>query len=643
MLERCSLNVPAVYAMVIAVKCALLTLCLAASARAGEKWQPVRPTGEPIPVTASQLLNGECDYKFVRLTGTIRDLVHDELNPRFRFFIIDSGAETVYAPTRTITESDEVLKRRLVGAEVSVVGSCDRSIPGASFRHQLRRTRYIWNLDDIRVMRPAPKDPFDVEEVGRLVDCRPSEIPRLGRRKASGRVLAVWGRRQALMRTRTGEPMRLELDEGALPAVGEFVEAVGIPESDFFRINLVRASWRPMTAFPVADEQPVAETSARTLLTDEAGHSAVKPDYHGRLIRLQGIVRSLPSGEDGRLYLADGDFLVPVDVGAVSDAFAGLAVGCRLAVTGVCVMNVEGWRPTAVFPRIEGFTLVPRTADDIAVLAWPSWWTAGRFVLVVCVLLAALVGFFLWNASLQRIARRRGHELYRAQIAKTASDLRIGERTRLAVELHDAISQNLTGVSLHIGAATNFIRSGSRDDAVRQLGIATAVLDSCRGELRNCIWDLRNGSLDGVNMDAAIRSALAPYVGDTHLVVRFSIRRARISDNTAHVLIQIVRELAANAIRHGKAQSVWVAGATEGRLLRFSVTDDGTGFDPAARPGIAEGHYGLQGIRERLRPFGGTLVFKPTGGGAKAVVEMTLPEEELTAWCAKTSLAELVE
>lgn len=630
MLERCSLNVPAVYAMAIAVKCALLTLCLAASARAGEKWQPVRPDVEPVSVTATDLLDGKCDWKFVRLTGTIRDLVHDELNPQFRFFVIDSGAETVYAPTRTITESDEDLRRRLVGAEVSVAGTCDRSIPGASFRHQLRRTLYIWRTDDIRVIRPAPKDPFDVEELGDLANCRPSEIPRLGRRRASGCVLAVWGGRQALVRRRAGDVMRLEIAEGMLPAVGDFVEAVGTPESDFFRINLVRAAWRFAAAFPVADEPPV-DVSARMLLTDESGRPAAKPDYHGRLVRLEGVVRSLPSGEERRLYLADGDFLVPVDASAVPNATGGLVLGCRLAVTGVCVMNVEGWRPTAVFPRIEGFTLVPRTADDIAVLAWPSWWTAGRFVLVVSVLLAALVGFFLWNASLQRLARRRGHELYRAQIAKTSSDLRIGERTRLAVELHDAISQNLTGVSLHIGAATNFIRSGSRDDAVRQLGIATAVLDSCRGELRNCIWDLRNGSLDGVNMDTAIRSALAPYVGDTHLVVRFSIRRARISDNTAHVLIQIVRELAANAIRHGKAQSVWVAGATEGRLLRFSVTDDGTGFDPAARPGIAEGHYGLQGIRERLRPFGGTLVFKPTGGGAKAVVEMTLPEEELTA------------
>ncbi len=626
-MERCSLNVPAVYAMAIAVKCALLTLCLAASARAGEKWQPVRPTGEPIPVTASQLLNGECDYKFVRLTGTIRDLVHDELNPRFRFFIIDSGAETVYAPTRTITESDEVLKRRLVGAEVSVVGSCDRSIPGASFRHQLRRTLYIWNLDDIRVVRPAPKDPFDVEEVGRLVDCRPSEIPRLGRRKASGRVLAVWGRRQALMRTRTGEPMRLELDEGALPAVGEFVEAVGIPESDFFRINLVRAVWRFAAAFPIADEPPVG-VSARMLLTDESGRPAAKPDYHGRLIRLQGIVRSLPSGEDGRLYLADGDFLVPVDVGAVSDAFAGLAVGCRLAVTGVCVMNVEGWRPTAVFPRIDGFTLVPRTADDLAILSRPSWWTAGRLIAVVCVLVAALVGVFLWNASLQRLARRRGRELYRAQISKTVSELRIGERTRLAVELHDTISQNLTGISLQIGAATNFIRKGVQDRAISQLGIAASALDSCRNELRNCIWDLRNGSLDGVGMDTAIRSALAPYVGDTHLVVRFSVRRSLVSDNTAHALIQIVRELAANAIRHGRAQSVWVAGAAEGRILRFSVTDDGTGFDVAASPGVAEGHFGLQGIRERLKPFGGTLDFeRVAGGGTRAVVSLTLPEE----------------
>ena len=128
----------------------------------------------------------------------------------------------------------------------------------------------------------------------------------------------------------------------------------------------------------------------------------------------------------------------------------------------------------------------------------------------------------------------------------------------------------------------------------------------------------------------AIRDALAPYVGDTHLTVRFSIRRSRLSDNTAHTLIRIIRELVANAIRHGHAQTIRVAGATEGNVLRLSVTDDGEGFDPANHPGVPEGHFGLQGIRERLKAFNGTLSFDCAHGqGTKAVVSLTLPGEDL--------------
>ena len=602
----------------------LLLPSVRAEAEPGDELR--RPTVEPIPVTAAQLLRGECDYTFVRIEGTITDLFRDEDDQHYRFFIIVSDGHTIYAPSRSITEGDDVLKK-LIGARVSVCGTCDANLHPSNPRRQIPRTLYIWRLGDIRVIEPAPANPYGVGEIGDLSGLQPADLPRVGRRRASGKVLAAWDRDKALIMTGSGRIMRIELAEGPLPATDAFIETVGTPETDVYHVNLTRALWRPTGPFPVP-ERPVTNVTTRAILSDRYGREGVRAEFHGRTVRLRGIVRSLTPGA---FHLEDGDHLVPVDASSAREALPTLEVGCTVEVTGVCVMNIESWRPSAPFPRINGFTLVPRTADDLAILSRPSWWTAGRLIAVVCVLVAALVGVFLWNASLQRLARRRGRELYRAQISKTVSELRIGERTRLAVELHDTISQNLTGISLQIGAATNFIRKGVQDRAISQLGIAASALDSCRGELRNCIWDLRNGSLDGVNMDAAIRSALAPYVGDTHLVVRFSIRRARISDNTAHVLIQIVRELAANAIRHGKAQSVWVAGATEGRLLRFSVTDDGTGFDPAARPGIAEGHYGLQGIRERLRPFGGTLVFKPTCGGAKAVVEMTLPEEELTA------------
>ena len=587
---------------------------------------PKRPTVDPIPVTATEFLNGRCSSKFVRLTGTISDVLHDELNPAFRFFIIHSDNEVVYAPSRTITESDAVLES-LVGAEVSVCGSEDYPADKNTMRRQFRRALYIWRLDDITILKPAPRDSFAVEELGDLRDRRPSEIPLLGRRRTRGRVLALWRGRNILVRTPSNTVMRIETSAGALPKPGDFIEAAGIPESDVFRINLARAIWRPAKPFPCPADSPATNLSARVILTDESGRTAVKADLHGRLIRLSGLLRSQASS--GVLYLEDGGFLVPVDASALAEPPDGLSVGCRIAVTGVCVMNVEGWRPTDVFPRIDGFTLVPRATKDFEILARPPWWTSERLLAVIGALLSVIVCIAIWNTSLRRLARKRGRELYRAQIEKTASELRTDERTRLAVELHDTISQNLTGISMHLDAAANFIRT-NREKSARHLGIASYALDSCRSELRNCIWDLRSGSLDKTDMDAAIRDALAPSVGDTHLSVRFRIRRSRLSDNTAHTLIRIIRELVANAIRHGHAQTIRVAGATEDNVLRLSVTDDGEGFDPANHPGVPEGHFGLQGIRERLRAFDGTLSFVCSHGqGTKAVVSLTLPGEDL--------------
>ena len=584
----------------------------------------VRPTDEPIPVTATELLDGKYDFRFVRIEGTIVDFLHDKVDPRFRLFVVNSGDETVLVTSRTLKEDDETL-RSLVGATVSVCGKSDRDWTNRNNR-QFSRTLYLYRLDDVKVLKPGPASPFDVEELSGLKDVRPARIPRLGRRRTTGKVLARWGRNKLLVLTRNDDVTRIELDAPTTPNPGDFIEAAGVPESDVFHLNLVRAIWRPAKPFAHPADDSATNLSARAILTDDAGRPAFDEKLHGRLIRLSGLLRSQPPS--GVLYLEDGDFLVPVDASALAELPDRLSVGCRIAVTGICVMNAEAWRPTAVFPRIDGFTLVPRAAEDIVILSRPPWWTAGRLLAVIGTLLAVIVGIVIWNGSLQRLARKRGHELYRSQIEKFASDLRTGERNRLAVELHDTISQNLTGISMQIGAAANFVNA-NQERASKHLDIATRALDSCRDELRNCIWDLRNGALDKHDMNAAIRNALSPYVGDTHLAVRFSVPRSDLSEKTAHTIICIVRELAANAVRHGQAQSVRVAGATEGRTLSISVTDDGQGFDPDSRPGVSEGHYGLQGIRERLKDYAGALSLESAPGrGTKAVVTLTLPHEE---------------
>ena len=91
----------------------------------------------------------------------------------------------------------------------------------------------------------------------------------------------------------------------------------------------------------------------------------------------------------------------------------------------------------------------PRRPDD----SRPPWWTPSKFLALVVAhaLVILLVG--AGNVSLRALVERRSRALNRESIARVTSDLKVYERTRLAVELHDSIAQSLTGVSLEIRTA----------------------------------------------------------------------------------------------------------------------------------------------------------------------------------------------
>jgi signal transduction histidine kinase len=129
--------------------------------------------------------------------------------------------------------------------------------------------------------------------------------------------------------------------------------------------------------------------------------------------------------------------------------------------------------------------------------------------------------------------------------------------------------------------------------------------------------------LEEHDIESAIRQILRPRIGSTQLVVRFNVSRNRISDNTAYALFRIIRELGSNAVRHGKATVIKVVGAIERDVLLISVSDNGCGFDPENRPGIAEGHFGLQGITERVRHLNGRLEIRSAPGqGTRVRIEL---------------------
>ena len=280
-----------------------------------------------------------------------------------------------------------------------------------------------------------------------------------------------------------------------------------------------------------------------------------------------------------------------------------------------------------VFQR---FFLVPRTPDDVVVISRPPWWTPERLMALLGILATALLVAIAWNVSLNRRAKMKGMLLAKEQIAHVASELKVSERTRLAIELHDLLSQMLSGISMQIGVVRKFM-DANRDKASHHLDIASKTLMACRESLRDCLWDLRNHTIEESDMNKAIRDTLRPHVDGTILAIRFNVPRDRLTDNAAHAILCMIRELVVNALRHGAAKSIKIAGNIENGKVRFSVTDDGTGFDPKTAPGMAQGHFGLQGMRERVEGFEGEMnVMSAPGRGTKVTIALNLPSHTST-------------
>ena len=479
------------------------------------------------------------------------------------------------------------------------------------------------------MLAPPPQDPFAAK---RATDMRYTSVAVdthfLGRVKMVGKVLAAWDWTHFLLRRDDGLLSKVESIDDAPPA-NAWVETVGTAESDLFNVNLLQAVWRPTENGDITVEA-VTNTTAKAILENELGQHEISHGFYGRAIRLRGSVRSVLE-KDGRvtaITIEDEGYLIAVRVSNIVGPIPATPADSTIAVTGICVFDIDNWYPNAPFPYVKGFFVVPQTAEDIVVVSRPSWWTPGKLLAVIGTLLAALIGFFVWNRALRILVEQRGRQLRRKQLQAVRSELKFLERSNLAVELHDAISQYLTAIALEL-RTVNELADGLADDARRHLSVASKTLASCRDELRNCLWDLRHNTLEIKELAEAIRMTVSPHIGAARLIVRFDVARKLLSENLAHTVLQITRELAANAVRHGNATEIWIDGDLDGNLLSFTVRDNGYGFVPEAVPGMEEGHFGLLGVRERTEKFEGTLEIESAPGkGACITVGLLLKNEE---------------
>lgn len=571
---------------------------------------------EPLPdaetVSAHDFLRGACDNRRIALRGTVRDVFNDDIDNLYAFMVLDSGEQSVYVSYRGTRDACSALQD-YIGCEILVSGIGEGTSPG----YRLFPVRYfsLGTTNDIRIVRRPSSDRFDAPDIATWRAVDPQEISSSGLRRARGTVIARWHGDTVLLANDSGRPVRVVCAEQTPPELNARVEAVGTPTTDLFHINLKRAVWRPCGPSVPPKNEALPRTPLSTLFRGTAGYPLIRSMSHGDILRVEGLVKGHLTDETGscKILLADGDESILVDCSMTPEILDRAAEGSRVAVTGVCVMESDDWSPNSAFPRVKGLFLVPRTADDVTVLARPPWWTPGRFALALALLLALLFAVFVWNVTLRILIDRRSREVIRAQTAKIESELRIGERTRLAAELHDNTVQNLTAIAYRVSAAQGAL--GEREpETGRILQVVAKMLKSCRTSLRQCLWDLRNDALNEPDFGIAIRRTVEPVAGDAKLSVRFSGRRDLINDTTAHAILNILRELVSNATVHGGATAVSIAGEARPGVIRFSVSDNGTGFDPVHRPGQDDGHFGLDGIQERLETLGGTLAIESASG-----------------------------
>lgn len=572
----------------------------------------------PVPVTIADLLTGRFNYQLTRVTGILRDAVTSETAPGWRILVVYSRNDRIFISVPTTEKAPSL--DHLVGRHISTVGICLPS--DYSPRKWFGPTFKVASPDDISDCDRDNDDTNAIPFVDEISCTSPDSLFSLGHHQATGTVVAVWGDRSAVIKTPT-DHIGLEFSHGPLPSHGQTIRVVGLPESDLYRINLTQATWSALPAVRLAEPPPERILPA-AIISGSPTEPHVNTRYFGKLVQMEGRVISVTQGErTGILQLESGGRIIAVHATGCPSALAGLAAGYNVDVTGVCILAPFALRRPSQFPRLHEFLIALRSPSDIRILSKPSWWTPARLAIVIGILLFLVTVTVIWNATLRVAVRMKSKALLKEQTAKIEETLKIDERTRLAAELHDYLAQNLTVVSYQISSAQNAMRE-NRPDSTRFIDNADKMLQSCRTDLRHCLWDLKNDALNEPDFSKAILRTTALVAGDATVLARFDIRRTRLSDSTAHAILSICRELVANAVRHGKAKTVRIAGELKDGMIRFSVRDDGHGFDPAHRQGPEQGHFGLSGIVERIKRLHGRFeIHSSPESGTRIVVTVT--------------------
>jgi signal transduction histidine kinase len=595
-----------------------------------------KPLPQPRQTDPERFFSGADDSLLIEIGGVVHDVV--DASSDWRLTLESAGQTYAAIVTKSAIQDDP---QQLVDAEVRLTG-----VPASLYTTRgefLQPLVIVGRPEWFTVTLPPQQPPFECPEVAI------SSLARFRSEPFRGHRIRTKG---VVIHTAPGQAVHLQDGAGGVRVAsrsverfqpGDCVEVAGFIDRRGRVAGLTDAVFRKTDSGPPPNPTAITPDEVVAINTKSTASSVMASpgDFEGCLIRFPArLLEARVSHENGLLLLSAGKTSV-VAVVDQSD-FLGLRrlmPGSELEVTGIVATDWK-FEPTqwpATIP--DRMTVIVRSADDVRLIRSPSWWTPQRLAIAAGLLAALAAAATAWAVSLRREVRRQTAIAVEEEASRRAAALEyevaLRERTRIAADLHDTLLQTMTGIGYQLKFCTSGFDDAVPSEVGEHLGTAERLVSHAARQLRGTVWSLRSMPDVRQPLADAVSSLLRLLVEGrgVQVSVETSGESCGVHETVARQLLFVVQEAVLNALHHGAAKTVAVtlAFSPGAAALEMAVRDDGRGFDVGLQPGPALGHFGIQGMRERVESLDGEFEIASTPGSGTLVTARVPHPERLPA------------
>jgi len=563
----------------------------------------VQVTGsQPLPparsVSLEQLSSGLHDSQWIETEGTVRGI----FTRKNRLMLIVGSATSRMEVL--VTSGTEEEANSLTGAKIRLRGTA-----AGVFNHKHRMigvSLYTSSLDQIKVITPAPKDPFSIPATTLQDVSRYSPGWNPDQRVHIKGILSAQWPGKAIFLTDGTQSIEILTETAQVFQPGDRLDIVAFPATDEISYNLTDAEIKLLSHGP---PPPPIQISTSGALTG---------DFDQDLVQIDGLlISSQITPFEATLLVKSGDkIFVAVLPGMSSLPFAEtLHDGATIRLVGIFTMDDRG----STRPRrpVKSFRVVLRSPADFQVLESPSWWTSAHTLSTLTLLLAIVFGVLAWVVALRRRVKLQTgviqQQLEEAKVLTEHAEAANRTKSEFLANMSHDIRTPMNGI---IGMTDFILHSDLTEDQQECLNVVRSSADSLLN-LINDILDfskIEAGKLDIESLHFNLRDCL----NETARMLSFRAAEKglrltctvqpevpEIVTGDPSRLRQILINLAGNGIKFTQAGQVSIeASMDEDGRVHFVVRDTGIGIKAEKQRDIFEPF--VQSDSSMNRRYGGT-------------------------------------